>query len=388
MRRWPLLYQILIVNSAIVFLGASAGTVITRQLASQSYVTLTGVFAALGLILSIVANYVLLRVALRPLLVLQTVAELVAAGDLNVRADQLVDREPSLARLANTFNLMLDRLEENNRAIERSRVVTERLAQQVLSAQEEERRRIARELHDETLQSLASLAIYTDAAGAAAAAAGTPQLQATLGKLRAVADDTIAGVRDIIADLRPSLLDDLGLAAAIRWQAQHRLETAGLRVDVQIRGEGRRLNPAIEAALYRIIQEAITNILKHAAAAYVEIDLDLSHDDRVLLRVEDDGVGFDSAHSHNGRGASGVGLFGMIERVNLVGGKLDVDSSPGEGTEIRVTVPLRSAAFNLDAAVHPADGDFGRSDELAGVAGANTQSAAGSCQPSAAAALQ
>lgn len=341
MRRWPLLYQILIVNSAIVFLGASAGTVITRQLAStSSIVSLTGFFAALGLILSIVANYLLLRVALRPLLVLQTVAELVASGDLNARAEQLAGREPSLARLAKTFNAMLDRLEEDNHAIARSRALTEELTQQVLSAQEEERRRIARELHDETLQSLATLVIYADAATAAAAAQPPAALQDALVRLRDVADYTIASVRDIIADLRPSLLDDLGLAAAIRWQAQHRLEAAGLRVDVQIRGEGRRLAPAVEVVLYRVVQEAISNILKHAAASYVEIDLDLSRDDTVVVRVEDDGVGFGVPLRADPPARTGVGLFGMQERINLLNGDLAVDSAAGEGTEIRVSVPL------------------------------------------------
>src|SRR3954466_3780144 len=99
-RRWSLVYQILLVNSLVVLLGATAGTALTRMLASQSSAALTVAFAALGLILSILANYLLLRVALRPLLILQTVAELVAAGDLNVRAEELAGGEPALARLA------------------------------------------------------------------------------------------------------------------------------------------------------------------------------------------------------------------------------------------------------------------------------------------------
>src|SRR3712207_2674155 len=147
MRRWPLLIQILVVNSLIVVLGAVAGTWITRSLASQSSIALTVLFALLGLLLSVVANYALLRFALRPLLLLQTVAELVAAGDLQVRAEEQAKGEPNLARLARTFNTMLDNLEEDTHVLERSRELTERLTQQVISAQEEERRRIARELH-------------------------------------------------------------------------------------------------------------------------------------------------------------------------------------------------------------------------------------------------
>lgn len=341
MRRWPLLYQILAVNSAIVFLGATAGTAITRALAQQSGVALIMTFATLGLVLSIAANYFLLRLALRPLLVLQTVAELVAQGNLNVRAEERDTGEPNLTRLAHTFNTMLDRLEEDTRALERSRKLTERLTQQVISAQEEERRRIARELHDETAQSLATMVIYIDSALVVTTNQMAPQLQASLRNLREVADRTLAGVRAIIADLRPSLLDDLGLAAALRWQAQNRLEAAGVHVDLQIRGEGRRLPPAIETALYRILQESITNVLKHAKAAYVEIDLDLSQPDVVTARLEDDGSGFNTSSlettAHQGRG---VGVFGMQERANLVGGMLQIDSAPGDGTEVRITIPL------------------------------------------------
>ena len=161
-----------------------------------------------------------------------------------------------------------------------------------------------------------------------------------LGRLREVAERTLTGVRGIISDLRPSLLDDLGLAAAVRWQAQNRLEPVGIRVDVQMQGEGRRLNPAIEIALYRVIQEAITNVLKHAQATYVELDLDLSDAECVRVRIEDDGLGFEPVRRTASRDDGGVGLWGMQERINLVEGQLWIDSSPGEGTEIRVTVPL------------------------------------------------
>lgn len=341
MRRWPLLYQILALNSAIVFLGAVGGTAVTRALAAESGVALTVTFASLGLLLSIATNYVLLRVALRPLLVLQTVAELVAAGDLSVRAEESRAGEPNLSRLAHTFNTMLDRLEDDTHALERSRRLTERLTQQVISAQEEERRRIARELHDETAQSLATLGIYIDTVLTTECVEMTPSLQDGLRRVREVADRTLAGVRTIIADLRPSLLDDLGLAAALRWQVQHRLEEAGIRTDLQVRGAERRLPPPIETALYRILQEAITNILKYAEASYVEIDLDLSQADRVTARVEDDGRGFDRhVHSAVATPGQGVGIFGMHERAALVGGALQIDTAPGEGTEVRITIPL------------------------------------------------
>lgn len=353
MRRWPLLYRILAVNSLIVCIGATAGTVITRSLAHAPTLELTIFFATLGLVLSIVANYALLRRALRPLLVLQAVSQLVAEGDLSVRAEERHVNEPDLSRLAHTFNDMLDRLEEDTLALERSRQLTERLTQQVISAQEEERRRIARELHDETAQALATLGIYLDTILQLESCVQSPQLDAKLRQARELADRTLNGVRAIIADLRPSLLDDLGLAAAIRWQAQHRLEPAGIRVDLQIRGEGRRLPPAIETALYRIAQEAITNILKYAGASYVEIDLDLSRSDVIAARIEDNGRGFDlTVISPSTQTGQGVGLFGMQERANLVGGKLYIDSAPGEGTEVRITIPLPAERpFAADSAI-------------------------------------
>lgn len=344
MRRWPLLFQILIVNSAIVFLGAAAGTAITRALDQFPDLGLTIIFALLGLLLSIAANYVLLRIALKPLLVLQTVSELVAQGDLNARAEENANGEPNLARLAHTFNTMLDRLEEDTLDLEYGRQLTERLTQQVLSAQEEERRRIARELHDETAQSLATMALYIDTTLQDGRDL-SPRVQQGLHNLRDVTDRTLQGVRSIIADLRPSLLDDLGLGAALRWQVQNRLEAAGVRADLQVRGEGRRLPAPIETALYRVLQEAITNILKHAQAHYVEIDLDLSRDDVVTARIEDDGRGFNieclDTPQHNGRG---VGIFGMQERANLVGGTLQIDSAEGVGTEVRITIPLQHQA--------------------------------------------
>ncbi len=341
MRRWPLVYQILLVNTSIVILGAIFGTQITRAFTSSSSLVLTVSFAVLGLLMSVGANYLLLRAALRPLVVLQTVAELVAAGDLNVRAAALAEVEPALARLASTFNAMLNRLADDTHAIEQSRALTERLTQQVISAQEEERRRIARELHDETAQSLATLVIYAETLRAADLHGATPALRASIERIRTVADHTLLGVRNIIADLRPSLLDDLGLDAAIRWQAQERLEPAGIRADVQVRGAGRRLPPALETALYRVVQEAVTNVIKHAAASYVEIDLDLSLPGQVTARVEDNGQGFDPDRRVSAsNGGLGVGLFGMQERINLFGGTLTIDSSPGEGTELRVVLPL------------------------------------------------
>lgn len=339
MRRIPLIYQILIVNSAIVCLGAIAGTSITRRLAGTEGLTLTVIFAVIGVVLSVAVNYALLRYALRPLNNLHSTAERVTTGDLSVRVPPTSGGDRTIAQLSVAFNTMLDQVEEDTRAIERSRALTERLTQQVIAAQEEERRRIARELHDETAQALATLVIYAETA--AQYPNTLPVIHERLIGLRDLASHTLEDVRTIIADLRPSQLDDLGLAAAVRVQAVERLGSRGIRTDVQVRGEERRLPPVVETALYRVLQEAFSNITKHAHASYVEVDLDLSQPEVVRARVEDDGVGFDERQAmpslHNGHG---VGLFGMYERISLLGGTLSVDSTPGVGTEIRIVIPL------------------------------------------------
>ena len=348
MRRLPLIYQILIANSAIVCLGAIAGTAITRRLATTQGLTLTVIFASIGVILSVAVNYVVLRYALRPLTNLQATAERVTTGDLSIRVSQPTAGDPQITQLSLAFNTMLDQVEEDTRALEHSRELTERLTQQVIDAQEEERRRIARELHDETAQSLATLVIYaeTTAQNTMLPDAARERLL----RLRNLADTTLQGVRTIIADLRPSQLDDLGLAAAIRAQATERLLSASIRVDVQVQGAERRLPPVVETALYRVLQETFTNIVKHAQAAYVEVDLDLRDPQTIYARVEDDGVGFDPAQVALPPSAGrGVGLFGMHERINLLGGTLSVDSTPGVGTEIRIAVPAEPAFYAMFA---------------------------------------
>lgn len=340
MRRIPLLYQILIVNSAIVCLGAIAGTSITRRLATTEGVTLTVIFAIIGVVLSVVVNYALLRFALRPLTNLQSTAERVTAGDLSVRVPPSRAGDRQIHQLATTFNAMLSQVEDDTRALEHSRTVTERLTQQVINAQEDERHRIARELHDETAQALATLVIY--AQSTAQQPELLPLVRERIVHIGNLANRTLEGVRTIIADLRPSQLDDLGLAAAIRAQASERLTPYGIHADVQVHGAERRLPAAVETAIYRIVQEAFSNVIKHAQASHVEVDLDLQQQQRVKVRIEDNGIGFDYRSVAPDRTGRNIGLFGMFERANLLGGSLYFDSSPNVGTEIRLEVPLQA----------------------------------------------
>ncbi len=219
------------------------------------------------------------------------------------------------------------------------------LLRKVISAQEEERKRIARELHDEVSQNLAAL-IY--AAEEATELDQRPETQRLLDNIRRVAQQTLVGVHKLIFDLRPTMLDHLGLVPALRWFAQARLEAAGVRViikeECQRSGsadEPCRLPPETETAVFRVVQEAINNIARHAMARNVHLTFSLS-DNAMTMMIEDDGIGFDlvevSVASESGRG---LGLIGMQERIQLVGGQLDIDTAPGYGTRIRIQVPLK-----------------------------------------------
>lgn len=218
------------------------------------------------------------------------------------------------------------------------------LLRQVITAQEDERKRIARELHDEIMQSLTALLYAMETAAQATDQGDQTRLTSQTWSLaQRILDD----VHNLIHDLRPTLLDNLGLFSALRWLVDQRLTSAG--VEVQITGNGlplpekepaSRLPPDVEIALFRVLQEAISNIAEHARARQVEINFEFEPD-QVSVTVEDDGIGFDLdevARSPDMK--RGLGLMGMWERMELVGGKVIVSSTPGEGTTLSIHAPL------------------------------------------------
>lgn len=329
--RLPILYKVLVANVAIVVLGAVFGTWVTvlATRANQGGARLVLGFVVLGVILSVIVNWLVLRAAFRPLTSLGRVAEAVRRGNLSARAESTPFGDPQVAHLAETFNGTLDELEQD-RAQLRS------VASQVINAQEEERKRISRELHDDTAQVLfAQLLRLT-------ALKGSPneEIRATAGTLEEMTVEALEGVRRLALELRPPALDDLGLQAALADLAQRFSEQLGMPIDYQARGPRGRLPPEVELILYRVAQEALTNVAKHARATHAWIDLDHGPAD-VTLSVRDDGRGFDSAVEtrRDGRGL-GLGLFGMAERVALVGGSFSIWSRPDRGTEIFAFLPL------------------------------------------------
>jgi signal transduction histidine kinase len=213
----------------------------------------------------------------------------------------------------------------------------EELLRKVISAQEDERKRLARELHDETSQTLSALAMKIETA---LAAWPSELSRDRLLEAKQLTVRTIEELHRLIFDLRPSVLDDLGLLSAIRWYAERHLEPRGIAVRCEFSGFATRLLPELETALFRVSQEAITNIAKHSGAETVLIQC-LERDGRITIEVEDDGKGFAPASLPPPEARErGLGLLGMRERVELFGGTLELDSAPGSGTRIVISVPV------------------------------------------------
>jgi signal transduction histidine kinase len=215
-------------------------------------------------------------------------------------------------------------------AVDLSERVASDALRRVVGAQELERQRLARELHDETGQALTSILLglkgIEDAKSPSDIAAAT-------GQLRELVVTTLQDVRRLAVELRPKALDDFGLVPAIERLVETYREQTGIVVDLEPRLGDERLPSEIETTLYRITQEALTNVVKHAHATRVSIVLN-RRDGRVAAVIEDDGRGFADS------GSEGLGLVGMRERIALVGGRLEVESSPGSGTTLSIEVPV------------------------------------------------
>jgi signal transduction histidine kinase len=217
-------------------------------------------------------------------------------------------------------------------AVELSERVSRDAVRRVVEAQELERARLARELHDETGQALTSILLGLKSLEDSADGGG----RAAVAELRELVVSTLQGVRRLAVELRPAALDDFGLVPAIERLRDIVEEQGELSVDVQSELGDDRLPAAAETALYRIAQEAFTNVLKHAAASRVTVKLS-RRDDAVTLVVHDDGSGFEQADVRDGS----LGLVGMRERVTLLGGRLTIESSEGAGTMLKAEVPIR-----------------------------------------------
>jgi len=225
-------------------------------------------------------------------------------------------------------------LEEANRALREREALRSDLLSKVITAQEDERRRVARELHDETTQNLAALILGLGRAAGDLQAGRRPALE----EAKALATRALDEVHRLILDLRPAVLDDLGLLPAIRWYGERTLQARGVAVRYEF-GELGRLTPELETALFRICQEAMGNVARHAQATQVLVEVE-AEGGTIHLAVEDDGRGFERGAGAGSGDRLHWGLVGIGERAALLGGRASVDSAPGAGTRIDVRVPL------------------------------------------------
>jgi signal transduction histidine kinase len=235
--------------------------------------------------------------------------------------------------------LRLERLSAQRfEAVEQAHLALRDLSSRLISVQESERRALSRELHDEVGQSLSALLLGIGNASAAIPRGANADVQQQLFELRRLAERTLASVRDMSLLLRPSMLDDLGLIPALQWQAREVSRTNDLAVQIHAQEVSDDLPDDFKTCVYRLVQEALHNIARHANAR--SVDVHLTQDaHKLLLEIRDDGQGFMPELE------KGVGLLGMEERVKHLHGSFHVDSRPGEGTSIRVELPhSRSAA--------------------------------------------
>jgi len=326
MRRSTLLTQVLTVNALLVGVTALIAAVVARDRLSD-VMTSDGLLV-LGLTVSsaVLLNSLLLRARLEPMERLVKAAGDVDLARPGMRAETQRGAARELKELTDAFNRMLVRLEDERRESGRA----------VLRAQERERGRIAQDLHDEVNQALTAILLRLSATIGDAPIGLRTELQETQELVTQAMDELLALARQ----LRPTALDDHGLIAALASQVSEFGLRTGVRTQFQHTGEIPQLSDEEQLVIFRVTQESLSNIAKHAGAR--DVDVELSFVGRTVLRVRDDGGGFDGRRAQRGgrlRGRpGGLGLNGMRERALLVGGSLDVFTAPGAGTTIELTM--------------------------------------------------
>lgn len=334
LKKTPILYRIAIGNAFVIAIGAIGGTLITRHLADQAVDWwLILIFTGIGTLLSVVINFWIIKSALRPLNELNKLVDQVQEGHSYIDPQFLQPTDPDINQLTATLDSLVTQLNERNLELRA-------LSEHAINALEEERRRIALTLHDDTGQALSMLIINLERLENQLPDEES-LLKVKLVTTRKLAQQSLANLRKIVYGLRPTILDDLGLIPAIRWYARTHLEEAGIMVDINSNGEIELQSPQLNSTLFRIAQEAINNVVRHSKANMVEIGLS-QREDNILLEVKDDGQGFDiSAVREEALQLQHLGLLGIQERAELVGGEVQLSSMPGGGTQIIVSVPSR-----------------------------------------------
>jgi two-component system sensor histidine kinase UhpB len=312
--------RVFLLNAALL-VGAALLVALSPITVSTPVQVFDEVVLGVGILLLLVANYLLLRPAFRPL---ERLAERMRNVDL-LRPGRRLEPSgsPEIVELVRTFNEMLERLETERRESGR----------RALAAQEAERQRIAAELHDEVGQSMTGVLLLLEQLAREVPVAR----REVFAEAQEATRDSVDEVRRIAQELRPELLEHLGLVSALKSLARRFTEQAGLELEWDFARALPPLTPDAELALYRVAQESLTNVARHAEARRVWLSLQAGRDS-VVLRVVDDGRGM------NGRSANGGGLRGMRERAVLVGAALAIKPARTGGVEVRLEVPAATEA--------------------------------------------
>ncbi|MBI4340339.1 MAG: HAMP domain-containing protein [Chloroflexi bacterium] len=315
-----------------------------QQLRSQA-IFLGGIAA----VLILVVGWVVGRQIVQPLRALRRATVRIKDGDLKTPVQ--VKAQGEVAQLVAEVDAMRDRLQDTvSRLDGLTRSLTDQVEERtrrlhtvllrLMNAQEEERRRVARDLHDETAQGLSALGILLDEAALNAEAEGKNALENIRGARKQV-NRLVEETRRLAYALRPSVLDDAGLVPALRWCAEAYLETSGVQTSFNVSRPELRLPEAVEVALFRVGQEAMNNIARHAHAVHAWITIE-HQGEMATLTVRDDGIGFNGGPVTEHTGSAwgrGLGLAGMQERIGLLGGRMNISSVPGQGTTVTAHVP-------------------------------------------------
>jgi two-component system, NarL family, sensor histidine kinase UhpB len=316
LRAVPVFWRVFAINALVLAL-ATAVLALSPATVSSPVALTEAVVLAVGLGAMVVLNFALLRRALSPLERLRTLMQGADPLRPGTRAP-VDDAAPELRAVTETFNEMVERLEVERRES----------ASRALAAQEGERLRIAQELHDEVGQKLTAVMLQLDGLSRAE---GGPEV----GEAREGVRESLDEVRLIARRLRPEALDDLGLPSALAALTNSLQRTADVAIERRIEASLPPLHPDAEVVIYRVAQEALTNVLRHADCAEARVELSC-FEAGVLLEVADAGGGFDPRHVQEG-----AGIRGMRERALLAGAAIEVRSAPGAGTRVRLRIPAQ-----------------------------------------------
>lgn len=324
MKRRPIFTEVLLLNAVMVALATAGAALVTGF--STDHVEQLIVIAGVAAGITCLLNIVILRRRFTPLEAVITEMEKADLSQPGANLPAWIDGQAETEeaeRLELAFLRMMRRLEAERR----------RSSNSALAAQEEERARVARDLHDQVNQSLTGVLLRLEAARSEA----PPELAAEIEETSRLAHQAMDELLTVARQLRPTALDDLGLRAAIAGLVEE-LDRPGLTAGFRCDDDPSGLDPDIQLVIYRVSQEAIGNAVRHSGAARIEVTLARS-DRSFELIVADDGSGFTFDQA-----TSGLGLGGMRERAILVGGELEIESRPDHGTTVRLIVPVREGA--------------------------------------------